>query len=277
MKKLIKSIMPPIATRAYGYFYMLFTKKKRLPSWHKIESGILTGVEIYVNNDAEGFRNMIKGSYDEFFYDYLKDKHLENKTIYDVGAHIGYHTFCFAKLVGSSGSVVAFEPNPFNRNRLKKICSKNVNLAKNIHVSEFAVSDQCGDIKFNSSSNIEDLTSSGGFISGSHKPSDDEVYRRIGFTECMVKTISLDDFISSHKNCKRPDIIKIDIEGAEHLALYGAKELLRKQRPLLLIEIHSVVAMLKVSEYLFALNYKIKLLEESRASRCFIAAEPNNI
>ena len=155
-------------------------------------------------------------------------------------------------------------------------CISYVNdLAKNIHVYEFAVSDRCGNCKFNFSTNIEDLTSSGGFISGSYMPHSIDMYQNIGFTECEVETITLDQFVSSHKSYKSPDIIKIDIEGAEHLALYGANELIKRQRPLLLIEVHSVVAMLKVSEYLFALDYEIKLLEEDRVSRCFIVAEPS--
>lgn len=274
MKKLIKSIVPPIFIEVYKYFRMLWTKKKLLPGWHKIEGGILVGKELYVNNHAWGFRKMVEGSYDAYFYDYLKDKNLENKTIYDIGAHIGYHTLGFATLVGSSGSVLAFEPDPANRSRLEKICSRNSDLAKVINVFEYAISDHCGEIEFNSSSNIEDQTSSGGFISGSYKPRSDKEYHHAGFTKSVVKTITLDDLIPNENTYKYPDLIKIDVEGAEHFVLYGANELIKRKRPLLLIEIHSVVAMLKVSEYLLALRYRIKLLEEDRASRCFIAAEP---
>lgn len=277
MKKLIKSVVPPAIMEVYKFFCKLCSKRKNVPNWHKIEGGVLTGKQIYVNSNEEAFKKMIDGSYDAFFYDYLKGKTLENKTIYDVGAHIGYHTFCFAKLVGASGSVIAFEPNPFNRGRLETICSRNPDVAQNIHVVEFAVSDKCGDIDFNFSPNIEDLTSSGGFISGSYKPRSDKEYRHADFRRCTVMTITLDEFISKQNECKYPDLIKIDVEGAEHLVLYGASELIKLKRPLLLIEIHSVVAMLKVSEYLFSLDYEFKLLEVDRASRCFVAAEPRQM
>lgn len=274
IKKLVKFVVPPVIVETYRFFYRYCLKRKQVSNWHKIKRGPLVGKEIYVNSYANSFKKMIDGSYDAFFYDYLKENTLEGKIIYDVGAHIGYHTFCFAKMVGKLGRVIAFEPNPFNRERLETICFRNSDLAKNIHLFDFAVSDKCGDTEFNFSSNIEDVTSSGGFICGSYKPLSDKMYQNSGFQKCTVKTITLDDFISKQGGYIYPDLIKIDVEGAEHLVLYGARELIKMKRPILLIEIHSVVAMLKVSQYLFELDYKFKLLDIDGASRCFVAAEP---
>ncbi len=40
--------------------------------------------------------------------------------VFDVGAHIGYHTVRFAALVGRSGRVYAFEPHPANVRLLRR-------------------------------------------------------------------------------------------------------------------------------------------------------------
>ncbi len=56
----------------------------------------------------------------------------------DVGANIGYHTLILSRLVGPSGKVFAFEPNPLSRARLE------ANLAANncCNVQVFAHSSQ---------------------------------------------------------------------------------------------------------------------------------------
>ncbi len=63
-----------------------------------------------------------------------------------------------------------------------------------------------------------------------------------------------------------------DVEGAEHLVLKGGLETLTRERPLLLMEIHSVVCMLSVLELLHPLGYSARLLHEDRPGRCFIMA-----
>ncbi len=52
-------------------------------------------------------------------------------------------------------------------------------------------------------------------------------------------------------------------EGAEYIAVAGMKETLRNHKPLLLIEVHTIFNMLKVSEMLRDADYSIEL-----ASRC---------
>jgi len=77
-----------------------------------------------------------------------------------------------------------------------------------------------------------------------------------------------------------PDIIKIDVEGAELLVLRGGKDFLQHKSPKLLLEIHNITLMHDIVNLLRDLNYDTNILDEENAelSRCFITAQkPNNI
>lgn len=264
--------------RMIKYFKKIFSKASRNeyhPSWHTIKEGHLKGREIFVDpKDGYWQKDIIDGNYDQFFFNYLKKFDLQNKTIFEVGAHIGYHAMMFAELVGEAGSVHAFEPNVFNRERMQLILTRNQDLAKRIKVHDFAVSDKNGEIQLCFSSNIDDGKSSGSFIVGSHTPLKKEVYDKIGFNNVTVKTVSLDQLSSLLGIDAGPVLIKIDVEGAEHLVLQGGSNLIRNYRPILLIEVHTIFNMLKICEYCNFADYKIDLLNEESDGRCFIAAFP---
>lgn len=50
----------------------------------------------------------------------IKRETKEGDVVLDIGAHIGYYTLMFARLVGKEGKVFAFEPDPDNFTLLKK-------------------------------------------------------------------------------------------------------------------------------------------------------------
>jgi len=136
-------------------------------------------------------------------------------TVIDVGAHLGYYTMISAALVGPSGSVYAFEPDPRNRHYLDRHLS--INRFHNVHVEEAAVADQQGTARFRrgTGSGTGHLNEGG---------------------QLRVRTLALDAFLLEHG--ARPTFIKIDAEGAEHLVLMGARRILREDRPVLVISTH---------------------------------------
>jgi len=69
-----------------------------------------------------------------------------------------------------------------------------------------------------------------------------------------------------------PFLIKIDVEGAEHLVLEGGKKFIKQYKPIILLEIHSIFNMMKCYEFFSDLNYKLELLQQEPDGRCFIAA-----
>jgi len=282
VQKAIRLITPPFIVVAYkksplyktvNAFFNKPTRDK-LPFWHTIVAGDLAGLKIFANNTG-GFREMINGSYDKFFFDYVKNFDLKGKTVYDIGSHVGFTALYFAKMVGPEGKVIAFEPNEFNARRFKHILSENEELAKRIDVYKIAISKKKGSEDFLFGDDVDGGTSSGSFIDSSHTFWRKEVYEeQIGFVRKTIQTLPLDLLESELSITKTPALIKIDVEGAEQLVLEGGRDLIKKNKPILLIEIHSIFSMFEVGRILNELEYATNLLKEESDGRCFIAAHP---
>lgn len=136
----------------------------------------------------------------------------------DLGANIGYFTCLAASLVGESGKVMAFEP--FAENVKFLHLNQNVNQFDQIEIFPMAVADDNKLCLF-------DNSGSNGFI----RDMSDRVSRVVASTP--VYSTKLDDAL---KAVPRIDMIKIDTEGAEFLALSGAKMLLEKHCPVIISE-----------------------------------------
>jgi FkbM family methyltransferase len=145
----------------------------------------------------------------------------QGMTVIDIGAHIGYYTLLFAKCVGPGGHVFSFEPVPGNFALLRKNVQLN-NLAQ-VQTSNQAVYSRAGEITI---SVPDDQPNSG---NGS-------VCLDKGVRQFSVNAVSLDAFCEEF--LIRPDVLKMDVEGAEYEVLVGAQRVIAQFRPKLLIELH---------------------------------------
>lgn len=273
MNKLLTQLTPPLLLKSARQLKakLLPAPKYAEPSINTIKGGILKDKKIFCLSEGFWQDEMINGTYDQFFFDYLKKLNLEGKTIFDIGAHIGYLSMGFSKLTGKSGQVYAFEPNPYNIERFKKHLEINPEI-KNIKIINCALSNKKGEEEFVFSPKIEKGASSGSFLNSAHTFWDKDVYeKKIGFKRMMVKTKTLDQLYESGEIKNKPDLLKIDIEGAEFLMLKGAKNTIAKYKPTILIEIHSIYNMLIIDKMMLEWNYKIELLKEEKDGRCFLA------
>ncbi len=249
-----------------------------MPGEHVVQAGPAAGLRLLVNDRAPAFRAMIAGTYDDFLWQAVDRMAVPPRRVLDVGAHIGYHALAFANRfpalpAGQAGAqVVAFEPNPVNVARIREHLRLNPAVAPRITVRATALADAAGTMDLNTSTNIEDQTSSGGHLAGVRPVLDAADYARAGFKPISVPLERLDD-VARDEQWDGIDLVKIDVEGAEHLVLQGAMDTLRRHRPVLLIEVHSVACMLHVAGVLHALDYRIRLLHEDNARRAFIMAE----
>lgn len=160
--------------------------------------------------------------------------------VLDLGANIGYFTMLAARLVGPTGKVFSFEPEPANFRYLSK--NIEINGFGNALASQVAVADKPGKTRLFVCS----------YDSGHHtinQAEGIEAYRRgrkSVVTSIDIDTVSIDEFLRGKTD--RVDIIKMDVEGAEALALAGMKETLARNRdvkvfleyfPLLMRKMHT--------------------------------------
>jgi len=151
-------------------------------------------------------------------------------TVVEVGGHIGYLTMWFAELVGKTGRVIVFEPG---RNNLPYLRA-NVTGANHVEIVESAVSDTDGVASFFE----EELTGQNNSLLGDYErftKNRELAFSKQSYRERQVKTVRLDTVLRDRSI--EADLVKIDIEGAEYMALSGAAELLVEQRPMLMVEV----------------------------------------
>jgi FkbM family methyltransferase len=136
--------------------------------------------------------------------------------VFDIGANAGFHTLAFARLVGASGHVWAFEPLAANVQNVRRHVA--LNGLTNVTVTQTAVSERVGVARFASaqSNAMGRLAESG---------------------EVEVPTVSVDEFCVQ-AGIDSPDLIKLDIEGGESLALKGASRVLAQGKAAILLALH---------------------------------------
>ena len=172
------------------------------------------GRKMYVNldNRSVDVQLFLAGFYEDeqTEVDLLKSILGEGMTFVDDGAHIGYYALLASKIVGPSGRVIAFEPDPDNFKLMSD--SIRINRYANVEAVQKAVSSKSGKAKLYLCDN-----SSG----------DRRIFEsNDGRTAIEVETTALDDFFKGRDS--KVDVLKMDIEGAEVAALQGMRGLLER-------------------------------------------------
>ena len=164
-------------------------------------------------NDA--FRLSIYGIHGTHDFKIIKNNVKDGDNVIDLGANIGYFTLILAKLVGPTGKVFAFEPDPRNLALLKK--NVEYNNYKNVIIVPKAVS------------NVNDKCTlyTGQKTFGQNKIYKPKKTKTQKFIPIDSETVRLDDFFKTNGLLDKISFIKIDVEGAEFLALSGMKEILK--------------------------------------------------
>lgn len=225
-------------------------------------------------SDGHGARQMAEGTYDEVLFRAAQSNaSLHGAVVWDVGAHIGYESLCFAALVGEAGSVVAFEPNPANAREWERNVGANPQLAGRMTLKRMALSCESGQAAFRVSEDVVSGRSSGSHLADVMPPEDPACYSTFGVLD--VTCVRADDLVASGV-LPPPALVKIDVEGAEADVLRGAIATLQRHRPVLLLEVHHVRAMHEVDDVLRAAGYSVSLFDspEESPSRCFVKAIP---
>jgi FkbM family methyltransferase len=152
------------------------------------------------------------------------DKIGRGLTVFDVGAHVGEWALLFSELVGPSGRVVAFEPDPVARASLKK--NLEMNGISNVLVEGKALSDKAG-------TTLLAAERFGSGLSSIVRPRE----QGTRYEAVKVESTTLDEYCEAHRLV--PDWIKIDAEGAEPQILHGMQRLIDTAHPSVILEFHA--------------------------------------
>lgn len=150
----------------------------------------------------------------------------QTNTFFDVGAHYGYFSLLASSLVGQNGQVISFEASP----KTFRILKKNNASCKNCKSHNVAVSDSTSNLVFYEFPNLY----------SEYNTLDVEQFKNESWfsasrpTETKVESITLDQFIKQEQI--KPNIIKIDVEGAEFQVINGFKDYLEVNSPFLVME-----------------------------------------
>jgi FkbM family methyltransferase len=142
----------------------------------------------------------------------------------DVGANFGFHSLLAATRVGPTGHVYAMEPVPSNCSLLRQNVALN-RFGDRISVIEAAVADV-------SDCQMDLYGVHDGVVLDANLRRPDSTTRGV-----PVAVTTLDVCLAAR--AKAVSLIKVDVEGAEHLVVRGARMILHEDRPLLLVEVHT--------------------------------------
>lgn len=179
-----------------------------------VKSGINQGMKWVVSSSIHG---CWLGHYEHDQQQLVRRLIQPGMKVLDVGANAGFYTLAFSRLVGSTGHVWAFEPFAENASNLRRHLE--LNGISNVTLIQAAVADKGGMTSFRAG-----LNNSMGAIAD-------------GGGDYLVPAVALDELLDSGL-IPVPDVIKMDVEGAESRVLEGARGMLTQKKTSLLIALH---------------------------------------
>jgi len=189
-----------------------------------ILSGPARGMRINLHGSAVAFAT---GTAERRLQSALMRELRPGATFFDIGANVGFMTLIAARLVGPTGRVLAFEPVPANAAAIRENVS--LNGIDWVEVHETAIAGSTG----HASLIISDVSAFSRLAT---------VNVPTGARESIeVAVTSIDEFLADGTH-PVPDVVKIDVEGAELEVIDGMRRTLAEHHPVLLCEVHDLFA-----------------------------------
>lgn len=214
---------------------------------HTIDAGPASGLVFPILLPED--KGIWTGTYELEFVEKLSALIRPGDVCFDIGGWRGYIGAVMA-LHGAS-RVVVFEPFPPNCDKIRRVLSLNPSLP--IELQPVAVGCADGGATFT----VMDSSTMGKL---SDSPFQSELSPE---SSIEVRVVSLDQWCVAEGIY--PDLMKIDVEGAEMMVLDGAKNMIAARRPTLFIEAHSRALATAAAQFLTSINYSVMTLETGRA------------
>lgn len=218
--RVICSLFPPILSqRIRDIIFPISTARS---SHLQFSKKSITG-SVFSGNTADdhSYRFAVHG-----FFDWrniiIANRYIQNNfgDIVEIGANVGTETISYCDLIALKGNVHAFEPLPDNLKALNKLKEQ----IKNLIIYPNAISNKTANVLFE----IPPVHESGiGKIIDNGQTHNNK-------NTLLIEALPLDSFLEDFKNLC---LISIDTEGHEPFVLQGAREVISKFRPAVIIEV----------------------------------------
>ncbi len=159
-------------------------------------------------------------SFDYWVFDTCRSFVDSGCVFYDIGANVGYMSVEMAQCADSNVKIYSFEAQHDLAQNI--VQSAKLNNFSNINVFACALAEENGEVEF-----IREKHSIHGHLNKSDSPNLEAV---------KVEAYTV-DYLVAKSIIKPPDVIKIDVEGAEHKVLLGMCETITKYKPVIVFEI----------------------------------------
>jgi|TARA_B110000027_G_scaffold65789_1_gene70476 FkbM family methyltransferase len=248
-----------IRTFKKNYYYYLFFRLTRNFLNHYLEVKIYN-FKIFASNKKNITSHTLlkKCKFDDQSELGLIKKISKKNKIFllDCGCNYGFYSF-YAASLSSQNLVIAIEASPTTAKDFEK--NLNLNKFKNIALKNFAISNT-DNIRITLNESKNDWESS-----LSHTDFDKKKVTK-------VKTKKIDTIIKNKKLDDYSLLIKLDIEGHELQAIEGAKNTIKKYKPIIIIELSSYIFSKKnqafdnLKSFLVKFNYSIYSMKKKKIS-----------
>ena len=151
----------------------------------------------------------------------------EGDTVLDVGANVGAHALHLARLVGGYGRVIAFEPTDYAVGKLRANLRANPALESRVEIHQvFLAADEGAAL-------VPSLASSWP-VDGTPPDDAQMCSRSMSVTGAAARTL---DSVMADSGDPAVKLIKMDVDGHELEVLAGARSLLARRRPIIVMEL----------------------------------------
>jgi FkbM family methyltransferase len=238
--------MPPAIRNLYHHMPMPLRRLvnravfEDQPQVVEVQTGLMQGMKLRLFPRSES--GYYLGTHEPDLQEGLPRFIKPGMTVFDIGANIGFFAVAAARLVGPTGMVVAFEPNPAVAARSKENIELN-GLTERLKVEQSAVGDFDGTAEF-----CFALTHLQGRFS-------DLPYVPSGAETTPVPCCTIDPYVASTQLV--PDVVIMDVEHAEGRALRGMKSVLQRYKPLVFIEMHGPEAIRDAFGEITSADYRL--------------------
>jgi FkbM family methyltransferase len=215
---------------------------------HRVDAGPAKGVRFKIRMPED--KGIWTGAYEHAFAGRLASAMQPGWVGYDIG---GWHGF-FSGVMAAQGArkVVVFEPLPSNVGRLEELVALNPSLPIELRPIALGEADGEAEMLVMPETSMAKLSSSG--FQKTAAAAD----------KLTVQVRSLDSLVGSGA-LPAPDMMKLDVEGAEMMVLRGGAEMIRSKRPLIFAEVHSSDLLREFRSYLTGLGYRIDRIDDDEA------------